>query len=116
MVLTPESVERALGALAIEAAERVLVDAAIAGHGRLDDVVGRLGGLSKGAETLALLRLVSLGDSMVVDPLEVADQADVGSGEFTLGWWPIRGRLQEPARQWVELLEGRFPRARERSP
>jgi hypothetical protein len=45
---------------------------------------------------------------MLVDPLEVAEQAQVGSGEFGCGWWDIRTTLA--ARQWVELLEGRCPR------
>jgi hypothetical protein len=65
-------------------------------------------------ETLAFVRRMSVGESMLVDPVEVADQAYSGSGEFNCGWWDIRTTLPEPARQWVELLEGRFPRARRR--
>ncbi len=57
---------------------------------------------------------MSVGETMLIDPVEIADQAYVGSGEFVDGWWEIRTALAEPARQWVELLEGRFPRARRR--
>jgi hypothetical protein len=58
---------------------------------------------------------MSLGETMLIDPVEVADQAHAGSVEFVYGWWEIRAALAEPARQWVELLEGRFPRARQSS-
>ncbi len=60
------------------------------------------------------VRQVSAGESILVDPVEVSEQAQAGSGEFIYGWWEIRTRLAEPARQWVELLEGRFPKARRR--
>ena len=68
--------------------------------------------LSKGAQTLAFVRRMHAGETMLVDPVEVADQARAGSGEFNCGWWDIRTQLREPARQRMELPEGRFPRAR----
>ena len=54
---------------------------------------------------------MGVGETMLVDPLEVAEQAEVGSGEFGCGWWDIRTTLAEPGRQWVELLEGVPPKA-----
>ncbi len=81
---------------------------------RIDELVSNLNVLSKGAQTLAFVRQTPPAFNMLVDPVEVADQAYAGSGEFMLGWWQIRTSLAEPARQWVELLEGRFPRARQR--
>jgi hypothetical protein len=113
-LITVDRLEAALRRLPLEPAARAIIDATIEGRTKPDELVSALGVLSRGAQTLALVRRVSVGDKMLVDPLEVADQADVGSGEFTCGWWEIRTALAEPARQWVELLEGRFPRGRQR--
>lgn len=114
-LVTVDRVEAALKGLPIEAAARAVIDASIEGETKSDELVTAMGVLSLGAQTLALVRRMSVGESMLVDPVEVADQPDAaGSGEFTCGWWEIRTTLAEPARQWVELLEGRFPRARRR--
>ena len=113
-LVTRDRLEAALASLPLEPAARAVIDASLRGQIEADELVTALGVLSEGAQTLALIRRVPVGDSMLVDPVEVADQAHAGSGEFTRGWWQIRTSLPEPARQWVELLEGRFPRARRR--
>ena len=110
-LVTLDRLEAALASLPLEPAARA-IDACLDGQTEAAELVSALGALSDGAQTLALIRGVPVGDSMLVDPVEVADQARVGSGEFTYGWWAIRASLAEPARGWVELLEGRFPRAR----
>jgi len=111
-LITADGVRAALASLPLDAAMRDVIGDYTAEGGNADDLVDALGVLSRGASMLALLRRVPTGDSMLVDPVEVAEQAEVGTGEFVCGWWPIRDRLAEPARGWVELLEGRFPRAR----
>jgi len=113
-LVTLDRLEAALASLPLEPAARVIIDACLDGQTEAAELVSALDALSDGAQTLALIRGVPVGDSMLVDPTEVADQARVGSGEFTDGWWAIRASLAEPARAWVELLEGRFPRARRR--
>ena len=110
-LITADRLRAALASLPLDAVARDVIDDYMEEGGNADDLVDALGVLSRGASTLALLRRVPAGDSMLVDPVEVAQQAEVGSGEFVCGWWPIRDRLAEPARGWVELLEGRFPRA-----
>jgi hypothetical protein len=112
-LVTTDRLAAALRSLPIEAAARAVIDATVEGQTEPDRLVTALGVLSRGAQTLAFVRLMGVGETMLVDPLEVAEQAEVGSGEFGCGWWDIRTRLAEPARQWVELLEGRFPRGRQ---
>ena len=114
-LVTVDSVQAALRTLPVESAARAIIDGTVANRTEPDELVTELGVLSFGARTLVLVRGMDAGDSMLVDPEEVADQAYAGSGEFTCGWWEIRTALGEPARQWVELLEGRFPRARRRA-
>jgi hypothetical protein len=104
--------EVALRRLPLETAERAIVAGCAEADSEADQVVAELGVLSDGAQTLAFVRLMSPGDNLLVDPVEVAARAEAGSAEFTSGWWEIRSTLAEPARQWVELLEGRFPKAR----
>ena len=70
--------------------------------------------MSPGARALAFVRLLDRADTLLVDPMEIGGEAEGGSAEFTRGWWEIRDRISEPGRQWVELLAGRFPRARRR--
>jgi hypothetical protein len=111
-LVTVERLEVALRNLPVEGAARTIIDGTVEGITEPEGVVAALGVLSSGALTLAFVRKVSAGESILVDPVEVADQAGGGSGEFIYGWWEIRTRLAEPARQSVELLEGRFPRAR----
>jgi hypothetical protein len=111
-LVTTDRLTAALRSLPLEAAARAVIDATVEGHTEPDELVTALGVLSRGAQTLAFVRRMDVGESMLVDPLEVAEQAAVGSGEFGCGWWDIRTALAEPARQWVELLEGRFPRGR----
>jgi hypothetical protein len=113
-LVTVDRVDEALRNLPVESAARAIIDGAVTNQREPDELVAELGVLSFGARTLALVRGMNAGDTMLVDPVEVADQAYAGSGEFTCGWWEIRTALGEPARQWVELLEGRFPRARRR--
>jgi hypothetical protein len=113
-LVTVDRLNAALRALPLEAAMRAVIDAAVEGERDPDELVGALGDLSAGARTLAFVRIMGVGETMLIDPVEVADQAHVGSGEFVYRWWEIRAALAEPARQWVELLEGRFPRARRR--
>jgi hypothetical protein len=112
-LVTADRLGAALRSLPLEAAARAVIDATVEGQTEPDMLVTALGVLSRGAQTLAFVRRMDVGESMLVDPLEVAEQAEVGSGEFGCGWWDIRTRLPEPARQWVELLEGRFPRGRQ---
>jgi hypothetical protein len=111
-LVTVDRLGAALRSLPLEAAARGVIDATVEDQPEPDELVTALGVLSRGAQTLAFVRRMDVGESMLVDPLEVADQAQAGSGEFGCGWWDIRTRLAEPARQWVELLEGRFPRGR----
>jgi hypothetical protein len=111
-LVTVDKLQDALRGLPLASAERAVIDAAVEGERDSDELVSALGVLSPGAEWLAFVRTMSVGETMLIDPVEVADQAYVGSGEFVYGWWEIRAALAEPARQWVELLEGRFPRAR----
>jgi hypothetical protein len=111
-LITVERLEAALRRLPLEAAERAIVAGCAEADSEADQVVAELGALSDGAQTLAFVRLMSPGDNLLVDPVEVAARAEAGSAEFTSGWWEIRSTLAEPARQWVELLEGRFPKAR----
>jgi hypothetical protein len=113
-LVTVDKLKAALHNLPLEAAARAIIDASVAADAEPDELVRELGVLSQGARSLAFVRLLDAGDSLLDDPVEVADQAQGGSGEFTCGWWHIRTTLPEPARQWVELLEGRFPRARRR--
>jgi hypothetical protein len=115
-VVTLDRIEAALRSLPIERAARAIIEASLEGRTEPDELVTKLDVLSIGAQTLALVRRMVVGESMLVDPVEVADQARVGSGEFARGWWAIRAGLAEPARQWIELLEGRFPRARQPRP
>ena len=112
-LVTVGRLEGALRSLSVAAAARSVIEGTVAGQTEPDEFVTALGVLSAGAHTLAFVRTMSSGESMLVDPVEVAEQAEVGSGEFRHGWWQIRTTLAEPARQWVELLEGRFPRARQ---
>jgi hypothetical protein len=111
-LITADSIRAALSSLPLETAAREVIDGFVQGHTEKDELVGALKVLSTGARTLAFVRQVPPGDDTLIDPVEVPYQADVGSGEFGLGWWAIRAQVGEPARQWVELLEGRFPRAR----
>jgi hypothetical protein len=113
-LVTAGRLEAALRSLPLDAAARGVIDATVEGQTESDMLVTALGVLSRGAQTLAFVRRMDVGESMLVDPLEVAEQAEVGSREFSCGWWDIRTTLAEPARQWVELLEGRFPRGRQR--
>ena len=115
-IVTLDRIEAALRSLPIERAARAIIEASLEGRTEPDELVSKLEVLSTGAQTLALVRRMVVGESMLVDPVEVADQARVGSGEFARGWWAIRAGLAEPARQWIELLEGRFPRARQPRP
>jgi hypothetical protein len=109
-------VQTALNKLPTDDAERAIIKATLAGQDEPDAVVGELGAVSAGARAFALVRLLDRGDTLLVDPMEIAGEAEDGSAEFTRGWWQIRETIPEPGRQWMELLEGRFPRARRRSP
>jgi hypothetical protein len=113
-LLTVESVQTALDNLPTDAAERAIIQATLAGQEEPDTLVGELAAVSPGARALAFVRLLDRGDTLLVDPMEIAGEAEGGSAEFIRGWWEIRDRIPEPGRQWVELLEGRFPRARRR--
>jgi hypothetical protein len=113
-LLTVERVRTALNNLPTDAAGRAIIQATLAGQDEPDEVVGDLGAVSAGTRALAFLRLLDRADTLLVDPLEIAGEAEGGSAEFTSGWWEIRDRIPEPGLQWVELLEGRFPRARRR--
>jgi hypothetical protein len=93
-------------------ATRAVVDAYLTNDNDADLVVQALEVLSRGAQSLADIRRVPVADPYLVDPVEVAQQAELGLVEFVDGWWDLRAELAEPARQWIELLEGRFPRAR----
>jgi hypothetical protein len=86
---------------------RAVIDAAVEGEREPDELVGALGVLSLGGQTLAFVHTMSVGETMLIDLVEAADQAHARSGEFVYGWWEIRAALAEPARQWVELPEGR---------
>jgi hypothetical protein len=105
-LVTVDRLEAALRSLPIEDAARAVIDATVEGQTEPDELVTALGVLSRDAQALAFVRRMDVGESMLVDPLEVAEQAEAGSGEFGYGWWEIRTTLAEPARQWVELLEG----------
>ncbi len=106
-LVTVDTLGATLRSPPLQAAARAVIDATVEGQTEPDELVTALGVLSRGAQTLAFVRRMSVGESMLVDPLEVADQGQVGSGEFGCGWWAIRTRPTEPARQWVELFEGR---------
>jgi hypothetical protein len=110
-LLTVERVQTALNNLPTDAAGRAIIQATLAGQDEPDAVVGELVGVSAaGARALAFVRLLDRGDTLLVNPLEIAGEAEDGSAEFSRGWWEIRDRIPEPGRQWVELLEGRLPR------
>lgn len=113
-LLTVERVQMALNNLPTDAAGRAIIQAMLAGHDEPDAVVRELGLVSPGARALAFVRLLDRGDTLLVDPIEIAGEAEGGSAEFVRGWWEIRDKIPEPGRQWVELLEGRYPRARNR--
>ncbi len=113
-LVTVDRLSAALRSLPVDAAARTIIDGTVEGIAEPEGVVAALGVLSSGALTLAFVRQVSAGESILVDPVEVSEQVQGGSGEFIYGWWEIRTGLAEPARQWVELLEGRFPKARRR--
>jgi hypothetical protein len=113
-LLTVERVRTALNNLPTDAAERAIIQATLTGQEEPDTVVAELGAVSPGARALAFVRLLDRADTMLVGPMEIAGEAEGGSAEFTRGWWEIRDRFPEPGRQWVELLEGRFPCARRR--
>jgi hypothetical protein len=86
-IVTLDRIEAALRSLPIERAARAIIEASLEGRTEPDELVTKLDVLSTGAQTLALVRRMVVGESMLVDPVEVADQARVGSGEFTRGWW-----------------------------
>jgi hypothetical protein len=112
-LVTVDTLQAVLRSLPIEAAARAVIDATVEGHTEPDELGHCTGRPVTGRRDTRVRAPHGLGESMLVDPLEVAEQAEVGSGEFGYGWWEIRTTLAEPARQWVELLEGRFPRGRQ---
>jgi hypothetical protein len=113
-LITVDRLRAALEGVPVEAAAQKIIEATVNGETEPETVVETLGVLSRSALTVAFVRQIAVGDEILVDPVEVADQASGGSGEFVFGWWEIRAQLAEPARQWVELLESRFPKARRR--
>src|SRR5947209_20039974 len=78
-LVTVDTVRAAVRKLSIEAAARAIVDGTVAIQTECDELVAELGALSFGARTLALVRGLDAGDKMLVDPVEVADQAYSGS-------------------------------------
>jgi hypothetical protein len=111
-LITVETLKSALRSLPLEDATRAIVEAYLTNDADADLVVEALDVLSRGAQSLADIRRVPVADPYLVDPVEVAQQAELGLLEFVHGWWDLRAELAEPARQWIELLEGRFPKAR----
>jgi hypothetical protein len=83
-LVTVDRLEAALRSLPLEAAARAVIDATVEGHTEPDELVTALGVLSRGAQTLAFVRRMDVGESMLVDPLEVAEQAEVGVGRVRL--------------------------------
>jgi hypothetical protein len=113
-LINVDGLRAALETVPMEAAARRIIEATVKGEAEPETLVETLGVLSRPALTVAWVRQIDVGEDILVDPVEVADQANSGSGEFVFGWWEIRGELAEPARQWVELLESRLAEARRR--
>ena len=82
-LLTVESVQTALNNSPTDRAERAIIQATLAGQEQPDTLVGELGAVSPGARALAFVRLLDRGDTLLVNPMEIAGEAEGGCAEFT---------------------------------